>query len=145
MFPNQFLTTLFTLLEVFSQLATFQPSPEPLKSNRALWTPDRPQKQAMGKADWRGVDSEIAISCKLMDKATVYQLVVENKFAYSVSPGWFCQILSHIRENHRLLNIFKYQSSIKVKAGLNECLFNYQLSKAMPWLYILNKILCKIH
>ena len=27
------------------------------------WAPDRPQKQATGKADRRGVDSEIAINC----------------------------------------------------------------------------------
>ena len=65
MSPNQFLTSISTLLEVFSQLATCQ-----LRTIRAisrapmrLWMPERKQKKAMGKADWRVVDSEITIGC----------------------------------------------------------------------------------
>ena len=48
-------------------------------------------KQAMGKADWRGVDSEIAISCYVTDGRS-YRLVVENEFAYCVHPS---QLLSN--------------------------------------------------
>ena len=49
MLLNRFLTSISTLLEVFSQLATCQ-----LAIRRApvhSWAPDRPQKQATGKAD----------------------------------------------------------------------------------------------
>ena len=61
MLPNRFLTSITTLLEVFSQLATRQLAPAPFEEHP--WAPDRPQKQAMGKADQSGVDSEIAINC----------------------------------------------------------------------------------
>ena len=65
MLPNRFLTSMSTLLDVFSQLATCQLAPGPFEEHAPVhsWAPDRPQKQATGKADRRGVDSEIAINC----------------------------------------------------------------------------------
>ena len=58
------------------------------------WAPDRPQKQAMGKADQRGVDSEIAINCYPMDGPIDWWWKM-NLLDVCVQAG-FCQIRSHI-------------------------------------------------
>ena len=58
------------------------------------WAPDKPQKQAMGKADRRGVDSEIAINCSPMDGPTDWWWKIDL-LDVCVQAG-FCQIQSHI-------------------------------------------------
>ena len=63
MLPHQFLISISILLEVFSQLVTCQLPPELFKKHPCTrgrqtghrnWTPDRPQKQAMGKQTKQG-------------------------------------------------------------------------------------------
>ena len=80
MLPNQFLTSISTLLEVFSQLATCQLAPGPFKEHPcAHGRQTGHRNKPWGKQteeEW--TVSEIAINCYIAYGWT-YRLVVENE------------------------------------------------------------------